>query len=63
MRPVNIEYINPVYEARINSYRELLFKLQWSYGIFSQMDAEDELKSDKKYKVYIGGGNNSPLIK
>jgi len=39
MRPINIEYANPIYEARITSYRELIFKLQWSYGIFSQMDS------------------------
>lgn len=63
MRPINIEYANPIYEARITSYRELIFKLQWSYGIFSQMDSQEQLKLDKKYKVYIGGGNNSPLIK
>ncbi len=37
-RPISSEYQNPVYEARILSYRELLFKMQWSYGFYSEMD-------------------------
>jgi hypothetical protein len=31
-KPINPEYANPIYDARIQSYRELLFKLLWSYG-------------------------------
>ena len=27
------------------------------------MEGEEELKIDRKYKAWIGGGNNSPLIK
>ena len=41
MKPVNNEYQNTVYEGRIESYRELLFKLQWSYGLYSEMDSEE----------------------
>lgn len=37
--------------------------MQWSYGIFSEMDGQEDIKADKKYKVWIGNGNNSPLIK
>lgn len=35
LKPINSEYQNPIYEARILSYRELIFKLQWTYGLYS----------------------------
>ena len=37
--------------------------MQWSYGFFAEMDREEELKGDKRYRAWIGGGNNSPLVR
>jgi hypothetical protein len=37
VKPVNSEYTNPIYDARISSYRELLFRLHWSYGHYYDM--------------------------
>jgi hypothetical protein len=37
VKPVNSDYANPVYDARIASYRELLFRMHWSYGQYYDM--------------------------
>lgn len=65
MRPSNSEYANPVYEGRILSYRELLFRMNWSYGNYYDMEQLEEVgtQRDRRLKAWIGGGNNSPLVR
>jgi hypothetical protein len=65
MKPVNSEYANPIYEGRISSYRELLFRMNWSYGNYFDMEQPEELGTlrERRLKAWVGGGNNSPLVK
>jgi hypothetical protein len=65
MKPVNSEYANPIYEARISSYRELLFRMQWSSGSYFDMEQPEEIGTlrERRLKAWIGGGNNSPLVR
>lgn len=44
---------------RIELYRDFLWKINYSNGLF----VEPEVELEKNYKVYIGRGNNSMLIK
>jgi hypothetical protein len=54
------------YEIKIKSIREFLFLLNISHGIFDPLvlkDTTGNLKIEKKYKYFVGKGNNSKLIK
>ena len=46
-------------ENKVEIYRDFLWKVNFSNGLY--VDGEVELK--KPYKVYVGNGNNSSLIK
>ena len=46
-------------ENKIELYRDFLWKINFSSGLY--VDAELELK--KSFKVFVGGGNNSVLVK
>ena len=65
VKPINNEYSNPIYDARIFSYRELLFRLNWSYNNFGDMEQPEEVGTSRhqRLKAWIGGGNNSPLVR
>ena len=59
------EEFGQVYERRIRSYLDFLFKLQISYNFVSTLDLKlDDLASrPKKLKAYVGPGNNGAMIK
>lgn len=58
---------NPIYDGRINSYRELIFKVGFAHGVYTEMEKDEledfSLRNEKKYKAWIGCGNNGNLIK
>ena len=55
---------NYVYEKRIKSYIELIWKISYAHNIFNDLSlsAEDTAKT-KKLKAYVGPGNNCSMIK
>lgn len=65
VKPINSEYSNPIYEGRITSYREFLFRLNWTHGQYYDMEQPEEeaICRERRLKAWIGGGNNSPLVK
>ena len=54
-----------MYERRIKSYTELLWKLQFSHNIYINLDLkpEDINHKTRKIKAYVGSGNNSAMIR
>lgn len=50
---------NSIY-YKINKYRQFLFILNFANSIYRELDI---LKYEESYKIYIGKGNNSNLIK
>lgn len=55
-----------VYEHKISTYRDFLFKVNFAHGRFDALVLKEDLnyyKQDFKYKAYIGRGNNSLLIR
>jgi hypothetical protein len=54
-----------VYEKRIKSYIDFLWKIQFSHNIYCNLDLRlDDLSNrPKKLKAYVGPGNNSAMIK
>lgn len=46
-------------DNRVELYRDFLWKINYSNGIF----IEPEVELEKNYKVYVGRGNNSMLLK
>lgn len=55
-----------VYEHKISTYRDFIFKINLAHGRYDSLDLKEEFnchKNDNKYRAYIGRGNNSLLIK
>ena len=54
-----------VYEKRIKSYTDFLFKLQYAHNIYINLDLEPDFSqpSKKKLKYYMGPGNNSAMVR
>lgn len=50
-KTVNVDYSNAVYEARIDSYRDFLFKLNYTYGVFVDMEKLEDLNTTGVLKV------------
>jgi hypothetical protein len=51
------------------SYRELIFKVNYTYGVYIDTQKYDEeegmigLKLSQKYKAWVGLGNNGALVR
>lgn len=56
---------NVVYDKRIKSYLELLWKNMLSHNIYVNLDlkCDDIASRPKKWKAYIAAGNNGAMIK
>lgn len=55
-----------VYEHKISTYRDFIFKVNFAHNRFDPLILKDDLnyhKSDYKFKAYVGKGNNSLLIR
>lgn len=56
-----------IYEKKITSFVEFLYKVNFSNSIYvdlSMSSQSDKLFGNKKtYKVFVGPGNNSELVK
>ena len=55
---------NVVYDKRIKSYLDFLWKNQFSHNIYINLDlkVEENIKS-KRLKAYISLGNNGAMVK
>jgi hypothetical protein len=72
-KPANINNINlhlgnerdSIYAKKLKSYIDFLFKVNYSNSIYVDLALVklDEAYKLRKYKVYIGRGNNSLLVK
>jgi len=56
---------NLVYEKRIKSYLEFLWKLQFAHNIYINLDLKhDDINNrQRKYKAYIAPGNNGAMVR
>jgi hypothetical protein len=57
---------NHIYEKRIKSYTEFIWKCMLAHNIYIDLDLEAASLTNKKYKpckAFIGYGNNSNMIK
>lgn len=52
-----------VYKKKIEAYLDFIFKINFSNNIYVDLNLKSQSESYQKYKVYIGKGNNSLLIK
>lgn len=61
------EFQNPIYDNRIHTYRELIFKVNIAHGIYAEtekdLNIEYAFKNEMRYKAWVGSGNNGNLIK
>ena len=52
-----------LYMKKLKSFLDFLFKINYSNKIYISLQLSDDLVNITKYKVFIGKGNNSLLIK
>lgn len=52
-----------LYMKKLKSFLDFIFKVNYSNNIYVSLQLSDDTINIKKYKVYIGKGNNSLLIK
>lgn len=52
-----------LYMKKLKSFLDFLFKLNYSNRIYSSLQLSEDMINLSKYKVYVGKGNNSLLIK
>jgi hypothetical protein len=62
------ETTNTIYENKMQSYREFLFKVHFAHNVYMDLTRRDEdtsyqLRNDGKFKAWIGPGNNCLLIR
>ena len=59
------EQTNYIYDKRIKSFTDLLFKLQYAHNIYINLDLKNEELNNRsrRVKYYVGPGNNSSMIK
>lgn len=54
---------NQVYEKRIKSYTEFLWKMMLAHSVYLNLDLELGFNVNKKMKAFVGYGNNCNMIK
>ena len=54
---------NYVYDKRIKSYTEFLWKCLLAHNVYINLDLKLPNSSFKKFKAYVGYGNNCNMIK
>lgn len=52
-----------LYMKKLKSFLDFIFKVNYSNKIYISLQLSEDTTNIKKYKVYIGRGNNSLLIK
>lgn len=52
-----------LYMKKLKSFLEFIFKVNYSNNIYVSLQLSEDTVNIKRYKVYIGKGNNSLLIK
>lgn len=52
-----------LYMKKLKSFLDFIFKVNYSNKIYVNLQLSEETVNIKKYKVFIGRGNNSLLIK
>lgn len=52
-----------LYMKKLKSFLDFIFKINYSNKIYISLQLADDNYNIKKYKVFIGKGNNSLLIK
>ena len=52
-----------LYMKKLKSFLDFIFKINYSNQIYISLQLAEDLSDMRKYKVYIGKGNNSLLIK
>ena len=52
-----------LYMKKLKSFLDFIFKINYSNQIYISLQRSEDINDMKKYKVYIGRGNNSLLIK
>jgi hypothetical protein len=58
------QYENLVYEKRIRSYTELVWKINMAHNVHVDLSLkQDSFAKIFKYKAFVGFGNNSSMIK
>lgn len=62
------ETASTIYEGKMQSYREFLFRVHLAHNVFIELTKRDDdptyqLRNDAKYRAWIGPGNNSLLVK
>lgn len=59
------EEVNMVYERRIKSYTDFLYKMQYAHNIYINLDLRSEELSAKgrRVKYFMGPGNNSAMVR
>lgn len=55
--------IDGLYMKKLKSFLDFLFKINYSNKIYVPLNLTEDTVNLKKYKVYIGRGNNSLLVK
>lgn len=55
--------IDGLYMKKLKSFLDFLFKVNYSNKIYVPLNLTEDTVNIKRYKVYIGKGNNSLLIK
>jgi hypothetical protein len=48
---------------KLKSFLDFIFKINYSNNIYVHLQLSQDIINIKKYKIYIGKGNNSLLIK
>jgi len=57
--------MNQVYERRIRSFVEFLWKNMWAHGIYMNLDLKPKVEEVKprKIKAYVCLGNNGAMVR
>jgi len=54
---------NQIYEKRIQSYTDFLWKVMLAHNVYLNMDLKGDFIPHNKLKAYVGHGNNCNMIK
>ena len=52
-----------LYMKKLKSFLDFIFKINYSNKIYVSLQLSDDIANINKYKVYVGKGNNSLLIR
>lgn len=52
-----------LYTKKLKSFLDFIFKVNFSNKIYVSLQLSEDTTNIKKYKVFVGKGNNSLLIK